>query len=145
MNFFPSKKDIRFLDMAAQQSSNSAMRHKHGSVVTTGGKVVSCGYNYYHGCYLISKCYSTHAEARALHKLLASTRANGKKRKRFNLYVVRISSNGDYVNSEPCENCVIMLKKYNIYKVFYSSCDGMFKVQKISIGSDIGSIFKSPV
>lgn len=65
MDYSPTKKNARFLRIAAQQSSNSYMQHKHG------GRVVSYGYNYYkspNAALSLGK-YSMHAEIDALNRL----------------------------------------------------------------------------
>lgn len=131
MEFIPSKKNIKFIHVASEQSYNSDMYHKHGSVITIGGKIIFCGHNYYTLKNNSTVFYSIHAEVDVLNKLLSSSKIKKKRKKKINLYVVRISPSGNYLNSKPCENCITILKKYKINKVFYSSNNGIFKVQKI--------------
>ena len=76
MDYSPTKKDSRFLHIAAQQSFNSFMHHKHGSVITIGGRVVSYGHNYYNSpnAALTLAKYSVHAEMDALNRLCSSVK-----------------------------------------------------------------------
>lgn len=53
------------------------------------------------------------------------------------MYVVRIMADGTFGESKPCNNCIQILKKCQIYRVFYSvrnpeTNDLCYKVEKIA-------------
>lgn len=153
MEIIPSKKERRFFRTACRQSRSSNMKYKHGSVITVGGRVVFSGYNhyYYSSCNVLDNVklailksnvassehlgnvvHSIHAEVDVLNKLVTSPKNNiNPQRKKINIYVVRMSPTGNLVNSKPCKTCTIVMKKYRINKVYYSSENGKFCVEKV--------------
>jgi len=52
------------------------------------------------------------------------------------VYVVRIMKNGSYGYSKPCEGCIEEMKKWGIYRVYYSldSEEGelLYSMEKVS-------------
>jgi hypothetical protein len=52
----------------------------------------------------------------------------------LDLYVLRITADGSYGLSKPCYNCAKLLKKYQIYRVYYSlpGKELTWKVEKVS-------------
>ena len=68
MFYLPSKKDLKLFRQARSEALNAEMKNKHGSVITCGGKVVSCGSNVYNDIDPIFKqpCLGVHAEVSAL-------------------------------------------------------------------------------
>jgi len=63
---------------------------------------------------------NSHAESNAIIKYFENNNNNNKK---LNLLVIRIGKNNDFYNARPCIECLKMLKKYNINKIFYSVSD----------------------
>lgn len=52
------------------------------------------------------------------------------KKKRLEIFVARISGN-EFRNSRPCSHCTKTLKKYNIYRVYYTIGDGKYCREKV--------------
>lgn len=134
----PSNKTMKIFNMAAEYSVKSDMTNKHGSVITRGGRVVSYGHNHYKNNISsfgnmksdMTIC-AMHAEVHALKKLYDRS-FNKRKLSKYCLYVVRLSKNGEYMNSKPCSNCIHILKINNISKVYYSMGNNRFRVAKIN-------------
>tara|TARA_B100001758_G_scaffold247855_1_gene267808 strand:+ start:4017 stop:4253 length:237 start_codon:yes stop_codon:yes gene_type:complete len=65
-----SNKDCRFLEIASRHASRSIMISKHGSVISYGGKYLSCGHNtdtrIHSNDGFIQNCVSCHAEVDAI-------------------------------------------------------------------------------
>ena len=85
--------------------------HQHYSVITHGGKVISCGFNRPYPFSYNGKDYMRHAECDALLKLPAKY-----KTKKLRLYIIR---NG-YKNSKPCQKCLDFISSYNVKHIYYS-------------------------
>lgn len=45
--------------------------------------------------------------------------------------MVRSKDGVTFLNSKPCSNCLTLLKKYNIFKIIYSTSDGYFMQEDI--------------
>jgi deoxycytidylate deaminase len=68
-----SNKDMKFINMAYDISTNSTMLMKHGCVVTCNNKYISSGYNSKRNQFndnIIPDCCSCHAEMDALRKAI---------------------------------------------------------------------------
>lgn len=48
------------------------------------------------------------------------------------LLVIRIDKNGNLNNSKPCNDCIRMLKEFNINRVYYSNSEGKIICEKVS-------------
>lgn len=91
--------------------------YMHGSVVESGGRIISTGKNASEIKHPKMNEYSTHAECSAIKK--AGTHAVGAK-----LYVVRLTAAGKLANSKPCVRCQVVIKAAGIKKVYYSISEG---------------------
>jgi len=47
------------------------------------------------------------------------------------ILVIRIDRTGKLNNSKPCNECIQMLKKYNINRVYYSNSEGEIVCEKV--------------
>lgn len=114
-----SKRDRRFLDIAAKAAENSEVRFRHGAVITKNGNVLSIGINRYveHRPESLSpehlkRGMSRHAEIIALQRV-----ANPKG---CTIYVARLMADGSEGNSKPCAACQDTLAKAGVRKVVYT-------------------------
>jgi len=140
-----SSKRRKMFEYARIEGKKSPMKSKHGCVIVRGGKILAAGHNHYkiNNPELIirysEKCdiksCALHAEIHALFLLIQTNMYDMKKLQfgRLQLYVARASTtNDDYMNSKPCENCISILKNYQISKIYYSSGRNKFKVEKLN-------------
>lgn len=47
------------------------------------------------------------------------------------LLVIRVNNEGKLVNSRPCNDCIKILKRYPIKKIYYSNDNGEIIVEKL--------------
>jgi len=102
---------------------HSDMRFYHGCCVTnsTSDNVLTTGFNSYRESRQGAN-YCRHAEVDATGKLesLGSMHTyNCKRKRKINLYVVRINKLGEFKNSKPCFKCIDSLARLRHYKVYY--------------------------
>ncbi len=123
-----SSNDERLAEFAVREARLSEMPMKHGCIAVSGGKVIARGrnnYRTYSKDKLIDGC-SCHAEIDVLRKCIRQGFKN-----KINMYVVRISEDGKYKNSKPCNRCLNTLKNYNIRMLIYSTDTGLEKCRLI--------------
>lgn len=100
----------------------------HSCAIIYGKKAVSYGVNTtrtYRRAVRYRIYPSEHAEANALFKLRL------KKRTSLAVMVIRILKNGRLALSKPCAHCHILLLKYNIKHIMYSTDDGAIICERI--------------
>jgi deoxycytidylate deaminase len=113
------------LNNAADLTSKSNMDKRHGAIIYNKKRPVSIGYNTLGSS---EREFSRHAEASAITKYY-------KNKGKIRLYVARISkgSDGIFMNSRPCNDCIDKMKKVGIYEVIYSTGDKqIYKKEKVS-------------
>jgi hypothetical protein len=54
-------------------------------------------------------------------------------RKKYNIFVIRITSENKLVNSRPCAMCIKTMRDYGVKKVYYSNDDGSVTCEKTNI------------
>ena len=123
MEIVKSRKKEKFIANASFEASKSPMLFKHGCVAVYGGKQIASGYNYYRTYSKdksILKDYtcSMHAEIDCIRKIKNSSFKN--KLKNICLYVVQISKDCEFKNSQPCSSCTAVLRDIKIKKVYYT-------------------------
>jgi deoxycytidylate deaminase len=115
--------DERFAAAASSEAEKSKLSMRHGCVAVCGGKVVARGCNTYRTYSkdgFIQNCLSCHAEINVLRQ------CHRKKLNKIKLYIVRLNSNGEFANSEPCYECIKVIKHLNIIKSFvYTNSEGV--------------------
>ena len=124
-----SLKDEKLANMAVKEAEKSILPMRHGCIAVSSGKVLARGHNHYRTFSkdgLIQNCCSCHAEIDVLRKCL---KMNIKKK--INMYIIRISEDGVYRNSAPCNRCISILKKYNIRSIIYSTENGELEKYKL--------------
>lgn len=121
--------DEKFASVATSEAHKSMLPMKHGCIAVSGGKIIARGcndYRTYSKDGLIHDTCSCHAEINVLRKCIKQNFKN-----KINLYIVRVSEEGEYRNSAPCNQCVDTLKQYNIKMIIYSTAEGTLKKCKL--------------
>jgi hypothetical protein len=54
-----------------------------------------------------------------------------KKLPKMDIFVIRLNSNDELVNSRPCYNCLNMMKAVGIHRIFYS-VDGLIECERVT-------------
>jgi deoxycytidylate deaminase len=118
-----SSKFNSIVDVLKEASIASQILHRHACALVMGGKIMSIGINTY-------ERDSKHAEKNAIENFLRSEKG---RLNRCILIVIRLGKSGEVQSSKPCCDCVNMIKRHNIKRIFYSTYNG-FEFQK---GSEI--------
>lgn len=109
-----------FFNEAGQCSGKSGHPvHRHGCVAVRKNTIVGKGTN---------KGY-VHAEVCSLIRSQNSQNDKSLRNSPVIIFVVRVSSTGEFRNSKPCENCQRFMRKANVSKVYYSTDSG-FEMMK---------------
>ena len=112
------------VNLAISQALKSQhIEFKHGAILTKGKKVLCQGFNTEirnNGHHNI-KYRSIHAEMHLFLNMPKKLKDSLSKNKNLCVYVVRVSPGGRLRLSKPCPHCMALLKKYNVYKVYYST------------------------
>ena len=146
-----SNKEDKFVAKASQYAQESTMYSRHSCVVVLNGVEIASGYNNirtYSKDGFINECYSCHAEISALRnavkrsKLLPYERKHRSFMKRICMYVVRIDSNNQYVDSQPCQQCSIKLKRWGVRRVIYSDGTSFTRTNFSEINEQSSSGYK---
>lgn len=114
-----SNKKQNILEVLANEAKKSNMKSLHAAGLVKNGKLLEKGHNSHRELIGGNAVNSTHAEISVIHKLLKT-----QKKIDADLWVIRVTKEGELVNSEPCLSCIVALKKYNIKRVFYSDSEG---------------------
>lgn len=116
-----------FLRRASETALNSTCkRYKLGTIIVNRktDEVISAGYNHYSKT--IKHMVTCHSEIDAIQRIRKYPK---QKRSELDLYVVRISDNGDMKYAKPCRECTEAIQSFGIKRVYYSysnSCDNIF-------------------
>lgn len=122
-----SAKITKLIAIARNCAMQSDVSFRHGAVLfANSNKIISFGYNR-HGDRLQKTWAPTiHAEASCLAQIVGSIIARDRSRllRQLRILVIRISANGQLVNSMPCRNCVTLMRKFGVKRVIYSDENG---------------------
>lgn len=104
--------------MAETESKKSACHHKLGAVLVRNKEIISTGYNKALSMDKVltryGMFYSMHAEMDAVRKVFEVPSGS-------TIYVAR----KDFKMSRPCVNCLKVLKNAGIYRIVYSTGEGV--------------------
>jgi tRNA(Arg) A34 adenosine deaminase TadA len=118
--------DEKWASRAINEAKKSHLLMKHGCLATSGGKLIAAGCNTYQTYskdgFIKNSC-SCHAEINVLRKLLKLNYIDSK----INLYIVRISNDNEFRDSCPCNECLQIIKLFNIKYLIYSTKCGLKK------------------
>jgi len=109
----------RMLSHAEGAASESVSLYRHGSVLFSGNRVLSLGYNtarrpvHWTQHFRLSY-FSRHAEIACIHNL-SDNQIKGK-----DLLVCRIGASGKLLLSKPCEKCLQMMEIKGIRRCYYT-------------------------
>jgi pyrimidine deaminase RibD-like protein len=117
---------LKFFEIARRLSHKSDYDvHKLGAVITRGNQIVGLGFNKKKTHPLSSTRFNNiHAE------LSAILNSGIKNLSGCSIYVYRETKSGDLAMARPCVDCLKLLKKSNVAKIFYSTETG-FKTEII--------------
>ena len=108
-----------FLNLAKIEAENSSFSDwRIGAVIVKNGKVISKGHNRLSGKVKTRKrldFLSLHAEADAILNCNDFKRLKGAR-----IYVAGVKYNGNGVNARPCMNCLSMIARVGIKRVYYN-------------------------
>lgn len=108
-----SKSHHRKYEIAKLVALQSEQCYRLGVVIALGSKLISTGYNR----------NKTHAKTehrwKAIHAEFDALRRAGTDLTGASLYVVRVRSNGEFASSFPCSDCLSMIRKRGVRKVYY--------------------------
>lgn len=110
-----SNRDRAMLDLALRLAAQSQCKHKHGAVITKGGRVLSAGINRQRNSHpemeINPNDYTVHAEQAAI----GDSEWHG-----ATLYVARINSSGRPLNSRPCNRCLGRIEAAGFKRVVHT-------------------------
>ena len=103
----------------------------HKSALTKGGKVIAYGESNLSGAPNVtcSRGASCHSEMSVL-KCIPTT--DKRKVRKYIIWNVRWSKNGEIINSKPCINCQQTMLDMGLTTVVFSTADGLFVKSKLS-------------
>ena len=141
----------RFGSLAFECAKESKQRFRHGAIITKNSKIIVKGFNDGSRTKILDQIHPcVHAEIDVLNKLVSLIRKKNssqnkkafmsklrKSLSKYTIWVIRISnninsSNKNYYNSIPCQECLKVLKYYGITKVGFSDENGDIIVKKIN-------------
>lgn len=116
--------EIKLIELLIEEGIRARTEKKgyiHIAIIVKRKKIISIAYNQIgsrqSGCGYSD--FTIHAERNAIKQLGDFTKLNG-----ASLYVIRISKQDNLLNSEPCHDCCIFIKKcqknYGLKNVYYS-------------------------
>lgn len=119
---------LKFFEIAKRLSHKSNYDvHKLGAVITRGNQVVGVGFNKKKTHPMSSTRFKNiHAE------LCAVLNSGEKNLSGCSIYVYRETKDGQPAMARPCPDCLRLLKKSNVSKIFYSTEIG-FKKETINL------------
>jgi deoxycytidylate deaminase len=117
--------DNSLIFQLCEKAKQSLVKNQLASCLLEGKKIISkiyCNsYKYDNG---INNC---HAEANAIIDYYKTV----KKQKKINLLVIRINKHNKICNARPCYECLDIMKKYNINKVYYSTDNEIIECENV--------------
>lgn len=116
------------LTEAIEIAKKSNMFNKHGAVLFYKNNIETIAFNEYD-----SKYNTKHAEQECINKYKNKIRKYKKDKKKFNLLVIRLSTQNKLLNSKPCSECCRVLKESGIInKIYYSNEHGYITTERIN-------------
>lgn len=116
------------LSQAIEIAKKSTMFNKHGAVLFYKNNIETIAFNEYD-----SKYTTKHAEQECINKYKNKIRKYKKDKKKFNLLVIRLSTQNKLLNSKPCIECCRVLKESGIInKIYYSNENGIITTKRIN-------------
>lgn len=109
---------LRYLSKCARLAYRSNLTHKHGCVIVDSktGEIISKGYNRSLRNHV--KVCSLHAEVDAINNAKKTNLSKG-----CEMYIVRLrnSTKTELKYSKPCSNCLKLITRSRISKIYYST------------------------
>ena len=108
-----------------EASKSDHMYFRHGAVSVYRNKILTKGYNRPLFKDLIYT--SLHAEMSVIQQL-KRMRCSHKKKKKIDIFVIRINKNEELRLSKPCNQCQNIMKQFGVKRCFYSNDLGKIDV-----------------
>lgn len=120
----------RFINLAIQQATQSAMPNRLGAIVVRKKHVIGAGYNradhpwlYRNSILRLHPKHGLHAEVSSLYHVADAEDAI--------LYVVRLRKDNSIGSAKPCRSCVSYIMVHGMKRVYHSNDDGSFNLMRI--------------
>lgn len=122
----------KFFELARKEANKSSCSFRHGAVLAKGNKLIRSACNENRYC-----CFADHHRQEPGHGTLHAEIAVvvGVDRKitlNKDVYVVRVNSSNDFMNSKPCQMCQTVMAHVGIKKVYYSIDNYTYGVMKLN-------------
>lgn len=116
---------LEAINLATEWAKESPFNHKHGAVAIKGHTITGEGYNN-KGSSALQRLYARKVgKHRSLHNHAEVAALNDANLKADTLVVVRVSKQGNLLNSKPCPICMELLKDSAVKRVYFSDGDGI--------------------
>lgn len=110
-----SRRDFNMLSRALTEAEKSDVKHKHGCVITKGGRVLAVGHNRYRNSHPTMEIpagnYTVHAE------IDAASQVQWHNLKGCTVYIGRLSKSKEAANSAPCKGCLDYLEQAGVKRI----------------------------
>jgi deoxycytidylate deaminase len=118
-------RETRIINNLITTAERSNMFNRHGAGLVSGGKIYAHGRNVLRNCVNGGYVTSVHAEIDVIRTSLnLGIIPSG------DMWIIQYKRTGTLGKSMPCESCLETIKKYNIYRIFYSNDDGTITMVK---------------
>ena len=113
------------INILKKKSKFSEIRNQHSSAILYKNQILTIGINYFVN--EIHPKSTVHAEVDALfkYKNINKRKLNDKC---IDIIVIRTNKNMKLINSKPCLNCLNIIKKFKINKIYYSDENGNINI-----------------
>lgn len=112
----------RIKDVTVRTAKTSKFpQFKHGAVIAQGGRVIAKGVNI-EKARTPASSFSVHAEIAPLKRVLSALVRQGRT-EQFEIYVARVTPNGDTALSRPCPKCMMALRESGIIAMIHYTAD----------------------
>lgn len=122
----------RYLNLLKDKARKSVVQYKMAACIIKNNKIIGK-----------PRTNSlNHAEVNVINNLIINNSLNNKKQKNYSILVIRLDKHGSTGNARPCLNCLELMKKTGIHKIYYSIENDIIISENVK---DMVSIHKSSV
>lgn len=128
----PSKKQIRYFELAKNVALQNPEKFKHAAVLVSGGKIINVAGNSKRSCSFGARFRKKELGLASGHaELLSILNIERKNTQGADIYVVRVNAYGEWRNSLCCRMCYDSCLFVGVNRIFYSTGNGLFRAIKI--------------
>jgi len=113
------RRQERYMQRAAELALNSTITHQHGCVIVHNNTIVAQGWNI--DSPHMKRVNSLHAELHAIMQLRGYSKQFMSKCDMYVVRVGRVSQGRPMKLSKPCDNCMAVIRRCGINKIYYST------------------------